>query len=305
MPEPVRTEPPGDWEHYELFTRVKESLYALPFYFKTETVISGIQATDLFTLNAALGATIEEQVVQTLNSMRPIWDPDEQYRLYGFIRQSQTFPDVLLKKNTVDNNVAADIIMGIELKGWYLLAKEEEPSFRFLATPTACATQDLITVVPWVLSNVLSGSPIILNPWVESARYAAEYKNYYWQHCRETTLDTSIRHPEGITPYPRKSYQISDQAAYDKGKNFGRLARTGIIDAYVQLIAQQKLCGIEAKYWRTFFKIFQDQRPLEEIQANMERFIISLRREVSCSETVLQHIEIILNELTELVSIEK
>lgn len=31
-----------------------------------------------------------------------------------------------------------DILFGIELKGWYLLAKEREPSLRFQVTEAAC-----------------------------------------------------------------------------------------------------------------------------------------------------------------------
>jgi hypothetical protein len=30
--------------------------------------------------------------------------------------------------------------------------------------------QDLIVVVPWVLGNLISGSPILFEPFVESAR---------------------------------------------------------------------------------------------------------------------------------------
>ncbi|MFQ5827536.1 MAG: hypothetical protein ACE5JD_00075 [Candidatus Methylomirabilia bacterium] len=56
--------------------------------------------TDIFTLNAALGATIEEQVVATLNALRPVWDPDKKLQTFGFVRQTQTFPDVLLRRKT-------------------------------------------------------------------------------------------------------------------------------------------------------------------------------------------------------------
>ena len=67
-------------------------------YFRTETHIAGVMATDLHTLNTVLGATIEEQVVRTLNLIRTTWDPDGRYALYSFVRQPQTFPDVRLKK---------------------------------------------------------------------------------------------------------------------------------------------------------------------------------------------------------------
>jgi len=125
---------PTEWEHYQLYKDVREAIACLPIYFRTETHISGIMATDLHTLNTVLGATIEEQVVRTLNLLRTTWNPDEKYALYSFVRQAQTFPDVLLRKTSSD-----EILLGIELKGWYLLAKEAEPSLRFQATATACA----------------------------------------------------------------------------------------------------------------------------------------------------------------------
>jgi len=220
---PARELPPEDWEHYRLYKNVREAIASLPAYFRTETRISGIMATDVHTLNAVLGATIEDQVVRSLNGMRNTWDPDGQYALYSFVRQPQTFPDVLLRKSS-----GGEILLGIELKGWYLLAKEGEPSLRFQATTSACAKQDLIVVVPWVLADVISGSPIVLEPFIESARFAAAYRNYHWQHIRRTKQDKRILIPDGIKPYPAKSDQILDRPLSDAGGNFGRLARTSM-----------------------------------------------------------------------------
>ncbi len=84
-------------------------------------------ATDIFTLNTALAATIEDSMVKTLNDLRSVWDPKDEYETYAFVRQPQTFPDVVLRR--VDNG--EDVLLGIELKGWYLLAKEEAPTYRF------------------------------------------------------------------------------------------------------------------------------------------------------------------------------
>jgi hypothetical protein len=187
----------------------------LPVYFRTETHISGVMATDLHTLNTVLGATIEEQVVRTLNLLRNTWDPTGQYALYSFVRQPQTFPDVRLKKASGD-----ETLLGIELKGWYLLSKEGEPSLRFQATAAACETQDLIVVVPWVLGNVISGSPILFEPFIESARLAAEFRNYHWQHVRQTAGDTSIVIPAAAKPYPSKPDQILDKPRSDRRRKF-------------------------------------------------------------------------------------
>lgn len=263
--EPSRELPTAEWEHYELYKAVREAIASLPIYFRTETHISGIMATDLHTLNTVLGATIEEQVVRTLNLLRTTWDPDEKYALYSFVRQAQTFPDVLLRKTSSD-----EILLGIELKGWYLLAKETEPSLRFQATPAACAKQDLIAVVPWVLGNVISGSPILFEPFIESARYGAEYRNYHWQHVRTTTQDAGIKTPTGISPYPSKSEKILDKPHSDSGGNFGRLARTGMMDSYMQKLDSMQLAGIKITYWRQFLKAFQESSTDAQARAALE-----------------------------------
>ncbi len=265
-PAPQRNLPPEDWEHRDLYTRVREAVASLPVYFRTETHISGIMATDLHTLNTVLGATIEEQVVRTLNLTRNTWDPNGRYALYSFVRQAQTFPDVLLRRTAGD-----DILMGIELKGWYLLAKEAEPSLRFQVTEDACSPQDLIVVVPWVLTNVISGSPILFEPFIESARFAAAHRNHHWQYVRQTKLETGIEAPEGIQPYPRKTDRILDRPRADGGGNFGRLARTGMMDAYMHKLGDVQLCGINSKYWREFLKTFQEGTTDRKARAALER----------------------------------
>jgi len=270
--EPKRKSPADSWKHFKLYSRVKEAIKALPAHFKTDTFIEGISATDIFTLNSVLGATIENQVVATLNQMRPIWDPDEQYMLYSFVRQSQTFPDVKLMKTpgTVQQDAEA-VLMGIELKGWYLLAKEGEPSFRFVVTPAACASQDMIVVVPWALSNVISGSPRAFAPYIEIARYAAEYRNYHWQHLREAKSDPRITQPKGVRPYPTKSDNIADKPFSDGGSNFGRFARTGIMDQYLAGAKSETLCGVSAEHWLNFFKIFQEQTDPGYVLSEIEK----------------------------------
>jgi len=263
---PSRVLPQPSDEAYQLYKNVREAISSLPIYFRTETHISGIMATDLHTLNTVLGATIEEQVVRTLNLIRNTWDPDEQYALYSFVRQAQTFPDVLLRKTSTN-----EILLGIELKGWYLLAKEAEPSLRFQVTRAACAARDLIVVVPWVLGNVISGSPILFEPFVESARYAAEYRNYHWQHVRNTQQDRGIEIPNKVGPYPSKADQILDRPRSDGGGNFGRLARTGMMDSYMEKLNEVQLCGIKTIYWRQFLKAFQESTTDAEARFALER----------------------------------
>lgn len=256
LPEPEPVLPEESWKHFALWKGVQEAIRALPAYFETKTHIEGILATDIFTLNAALGATIEEQVVSTLNAMRLVWDPQKEYQSYFFTRQSQTFPDVLLQRS--DNG--HEILMGIELKGWYLLAKEGMPNFRFVVNSNACNPQDLIVVVPWVLSNVLSGSPIVHRPWIQLAKYAALKRNYYWRHERDAQGNTEVVLAENVEPYPTKSDRISDKARSDSGGNFGRLARYRIMDDYVSEMMATQIQGIVAKDWFSFFRKQKEKR---------------------------------------------
>lgn len=266
---PTRPVVNSQWPHRELYLRVRDAIATLPLYFRTQTVIEGISAVDIFTLNSALGATIENQVVATLNQMRPTWDPGGVYAQYSFTRQAQTFPDVLLKR--IGDSGEFEVILGIELKGWYLLAKEAESSFRFTVTPEACAAHDLIVVVPWALSNVIAGSPMVFSPFIESSRYAAEYRNYHWRHLREARSDTGIKSPAGVSPYPKKADMIADVPLSDAGGNFGRFARTGIMDSYLAQAKQELLAGIRAEHWLGFFKTFQDQRDRSAINLEIEK----------------------------------
>lgn len=253
MSPPNPLKPPTSWEHYSLYCRVIDAVYAVPAHFSSRTTIEGLAATDLQTLNTVLGATIEQQVVATLNGMRSAWDPSEQYQRYFFQRQAQVFPDVLLK---ADQN-GQDIVLGIELKGWYLLAKEQMPNFRFQVTSAACAGADLIVVVPWALSNVLSGVPITYKPFVTSAKYAAEYRNHWWVNIRQTKSNTRIDIPSNVRHYPSKSDAVTDRPASDGGGNFGRLARTGIMDEYIAETLSLPLAGIPARSWIDFLRQFE------------------------------------------------
>lgn len=253
MPKPIqppkRKPPSPRWAHFHLWSRIQSVFREIPQSFQSTISVSGIRATEIYAFSEVLGLTIEEEVVRTLNDLRSHWDPEAQYADYRFVRQPQTFPNVLLT-----NEDGSDIVLGVELKSWYLLAKEGEPSFRFTVTPDACAPQDFFVVVPWALSNVLSGSPIVFKPYVELARYLAEYRNYWWQAIRQAQGDTGIVQPSRVRPYPQARDEVADKPAEDKGRNFGRIARMGIMDDYVKEFEGLPLLGIKVARWRRFFK---------------------------------------------------
>jgi hypothetical protein len=239
-----------------LYKRIVDAIYALPSLFKSSLNITGVRATDLYTLNSALGASIEQSVVDNLNALRTIWDPDETLRLYAFVRQPQVFPDVRLQTSAA---VEPQILMGVELKGWFALAKEGEPSFRYTVTPGACADADILVVFPWLLNEIVSGTPRLLMPFVEEARYAAEHRNHYWSTLRGVTGDSAgVNLAEYQSPYPKKGDRFNDTAVKDSGGNFGRVARGNIMEEFIAEMMQTPVAGIPLGAWQKFFKIFAD-----------------------------------------------
>lgn len=270
MPDPPSPiVPEQTWDHFELWNSVRNVIFALPSCFHSELVISGVLATDLFAFNSSLGATIEEQVVASLNKLRSVWDPENQYPFYSFERQPQTFPDVVLRSSATDDE--PQILMGIELKGWYVLAKEREPSFRYKVTPGVCAPADLLVVVPWALSKVISGSPQVFVPYVTGAKYAAEFRNWYWQHSRGGTGDRDITLSEIDTRYPTKRDMISDRPASDGGGNFGRFARTGAMHDYIKALFDDNLAGIPLWAWQRFLALFTESQTADDIRDGLDR----------------------------------
>ena len=56
---PIRELPTPEWEHFQLYKDVGDAIASLPIYFRTETHISGIMATDLHTLFCSPPTTIK------------------------------------------------------------------------------------------------------------------------------------------------------------------------------------------------------------------------------------------------------
>jgi len=73
---------------------------------------------------------------------------------------------------------------------------------------------------------------------------------------RDAQSDTGIIIPDDVCPYPKKSEPISDKPRSDSGGNFGRLARYGIMDGYIEAMLAEPVRGVPVKSWIEFFKNF-------------------------------------------------
>jgi hypothetical protein len=267
-PEPPEPSLPPS-ERSKLREAVIDVISSLPANFTSKTFIEGLEAGDVFSLNSMLGGTIEVQVVEALNQLRIAWDSDDAWNAYSFRRSSQSFPDVRLATDSAHPKPAVGpVALGIELKGWYLLSKEKEPSFRYTVASAACDPHDLLVIVPWYLSNVLSGTPVVLRPFVISALHATQLRNHYWQvQRREGHLRDGKDHGEasyrvedqpGLAPYPPSKTRTGAKVTNDSGGNFGRLARGGSLKKYTEKMLQTDVVGIKAKHWVDFFAAYSD-----------------------------------------------
>ena len=187
-----------------------------------------------------------------------------------FVRKSQSFPDVRLTRQTLEGS---ETVLGIELKGWYALSKERVPSFRYQIAVDACATMDLICVVPWYLDNAVSGEAKVLAPWVEQARYAAEWRDYWWEHVRDCKGGAESRRviqPESVSPYPSKADAAHAVPVSDSGGNFGRLPRAKpLMDSFIERVMKEEVLGIPLEDWVCFISMHTDSSDPEAITAKL------------------------------------
>lgn len=71
---------------------------------------------------------------------------------------------------------------------------------------------------------------------------------------------------------------IADKPENDKGNNFGRIARTKIMDAYMKSLYRQPLSGIPLEAWQKFFTIFSEERTEQAISNEVDRLVAGLTK---------------------------
>jgi len=241
------------WEHHDVWVKVKSVVDNLSSYvsFKIaederfyDEEMGHMNVDSLYTLSGPFSTMIERACVRGVNEQRHQWD-DGKYANYRFVRQTGSFPDVLLQNRDYPYNV----IFGIELKGWYIFAKEGVPCFRYKISPSCCHPADFVAVVPWYLENIENGKFVTLPPYTEMAKYAAQYRNYHWM-TRSTDSSTEIVSPTKAIWHPKHNERVSDKPVYDGGNNFGRFARSGVMDEWLKTFDETKIKDKTVAEWR-------------------------------------------------------
>ena len=240
-----------------LHRRVCRALRAVPGIYSSGLRLDGVPATDLCGAQALIASGVEREVRDCLNRLRHIWDPDGDYADCEFVRFPESFPDVRLMRD-------GEPIIGVELKTWYLLAKEGEPTCRFKASVNACSDADILCIYPWCWSEVIVGSPRLFTPWIARAREVAEIRNDAW--------DGKV-HIARTTPYPPARSRCCDTPVLNpESTSWGRVARIpGLMRDWVDATLETQLSGIPARYWLAFLSLFKEAAQASAIKRGLER----------------------------------
>jgi hypothetical protein len=122
------------------------------------------------------------------------------------------------------------------------------------------------------LDEIISGAPKLYRPFIEEARYAAEHRNHYWETRRDVpAVQARVELSPINEPYPSKSQKFNDTPVADKGGNFGRVARGGLMTNFITALLDQPISGIPARYWQGFLEIFSEGASAEVIDRKLVR----------------------------------
>lgn len=142
-------------------------------------------------------------------------------------------------------------------------------------------------VFPWLLSDVTAGKPVLLPPYIELAKYAAQMRNYQWQEYRKSKGENpEIKRPDSRYrhPYPGAKQEASDSAVDDRGGNFGRIARPGqggLLNQYMNEVLNTYYLGIKLKHWIKMFKPVAEGRNDAQIESALDRAVRAIQQDLN------------------------
>jgi hypothetical protein len=84
-----------------------------------------------------------------------------------------------------------------------------------------------------------------------------------------TGPDAAVAPASVAIPYPSKGQKFNDEPKKDQGKNFGRVARGGLMTEFITTLLQQPISGIPAKHWQAFLRIFAEGVEGDEIERKL------------------------------------
>lgn len=214
------------WPHHQIKKKVLETIYDITSNFDRHDFA---YLRSHYQVNDRPEEYIENVVAYSLGVESVTWDGG-----ITISHRPATYPDIMVHSR-------GEPILAIEIKVWNMLAAEKSPTFRFATSPRACGPHDLLVLFPFVYDLGYPGSgPLRLYPpYIENSKYVAIRRNLYWTHNNPNA--PIVEAPDDITPHVEmKRQRIKDHAANDSGKNFGRIARTPLLNRFCDQAWQYK-----------------------------------------------------------------
>lgn len=211
--------------------------------------------------NNYVGQGIEELIGTGLNGqLHHQWTNDPNLL---FIRNAVQFPDLYLIHRTEKR-----ILLSIEVKSWFVFSSDNITA-RFEAAPNIIREGSLLVLFPWHMTDLVFGTPILLEPYIGDAKTLAERRDDIWlaggfkdfkkgrkSSRRKVELPIlDVTKPTALNQTKTKSvaYQQKGEAFEKESENFGKIWRIydeEINKSFYPKTLNNELLGRTIKEWR-------------------------------------------------------
>jgi hypothetical protein len=216
--------------------------------------------------NNYVGQGIEELIGTQLNGpLRPLWTDNPNL---VFIRNAVQFPDLYLIRREEKR-----ILLSTEIKSWFVFSSDNITA-RFEAAPNVIKEDSLLVLFPWHMTDLVFGTPILLEPYIGNAKALAERRDNIWlaggfkefkkgvvspNRKIEVPVVDALK-PTALNQTKTKSvaYQRKGEVFEKESENFGKIWR--IYDEHINKVfypntLSNELLGKRITEWRRLLGI--------------------------------------------------
>jgi hypothetical protein len=216
--------------------------------------------------NNYVGQGIEELIGTQLNGpLRHHWTDTSSL---VFIRNAVQFPDLYLIHREEKR-----ILLSVEIKSWFVFSGDDITA-RFEAAPNVIKEGSLLVLFPWHMTDLVFGTPILLEPYIGDAKALAERRDNIWMagglngfkkgvvspNRKIEVPIVDVMKPTALNQTKTKSvaYQRKGDVFEKESENFGKIWR--IYDEYINNVfypktLENELLGKKIAEWRRLLGI--------------------------------------------------
>jgi hypothetical protein len=196
--------------------------------------------------NNYVGQGIEELIGTQLNGLlRHHWTDNSSF---VFIRNAVQFPDLYLIHREEKR-----ILLSVEIKSWFVFSSDDITA-RFEAAPNIIKEGSLLVLFPWHMTDLVFGTPILLEPYIGDAKALAERRDNIWMAGGLNGFKKGIASPNRKIEVPvvdamkptalnqtktkSVAYQRKGEVFEKESENFGKIWR--IYDEHINNVFYSK-----------------------------------------------------------------